>query len=64
MRHTMREPLDLPFKRFSAQLTELKNYLLLFPGSSASKKISPEELNGIPLHSVPNGWGKKVYLQG
>ena len=64
MRRAMHKPRDLPFKRFTARLTELNNYLPLFPGSSAAKKTPPEDLNGIILHAVPNGWAKQAYLQG
>ena len=64
MRRTMRKPQDLLFKRFSAQLTELNNYLPLFPGSIADKKMSSQELNGMLLHSVPNIGAKQAYLQG
>ena len=60
----MQKPWDLPFKHFSARLTELNNYLPLFPGSGAANKIPPEEHNDILLHAVPNGWEKQVYLQG
>ena len=41
MIRTMRKPWDLLFKRFAAQLTELNNYLQIFPGSSAAKKMDP-----------------------
>ena len=64
MCRTMRKPKDIAFKRFAARLTELNNYLLLFPGSSATKKIRPEELKDILLHAIPNVWAKQTYLQG
>ena len=64
MRRAMRKPWDISLKRFTTRLTELKNYLLLFPGSSADKKMPPEELNKILLHAVPNGWENQAYLQG
>ena len=64
MRRAMRKPRDLPFKRFAARLTEINNYQTLFPVSNAAKKITPEELNNILLHSVLNGWAKQAYLQG
>ena len=60
----MLKPRDIPFKHFAALLRELNSYLPLFPRSSASKKIPPEELNQILLHAVPNGWAKQSYLQG
>ena len=62
MRREMRKPQDLPFKRFEARLTELNNFLPLLPGSSGSKKISPEELNEIILRVVPKGCVKQAYL--
>ena len=51
-------------KVFAARLTELNNYLLLFPGSRVSKKIPTEELNRIILNSVPNALEKQAYLRG
>ena len=56
MRRAMHKPWYLPFKRFSARLMELNNYLPIFPGSSDIKKMSPEQINEILLHYVPNGW--------
>ena len=64
MRHAMKKPRDVLFKRFSAQMKELNNYLPLFPVPSAAKKMDPEELNKILLHAVPNSWAKKSYIQG
>ena len=64
MRRSMRKPQGLPFKCFSARLTERNNYLTLFPGSSATNKMPPEDFNNILLHAVPNGWAKQAYLQG
>ena len=63
MRHAMRKPLKILFKHFCARHKELNNYLPLFPGSSASKKMPPEELNEILLHAVPNSWAKQASLQ-
>ena len=42
MRRAIRKPWNLPLRRFSAQLTEVNNYLPLFPGSSNNNKIPPE----------------------
>ena len=64
MRRAMRKPRELPFKRFAAHLTELNNHPSLFPRSSASKKMPPEELNDILLQAVADGWVKQAYLQG
>ena len=64
MRRAMRKPQYLPFKRFAAWLTELKNYLPLFPGSTASKNMPPKEPNEILLHAVFNVWEKQAYIQG
>ena len=37
---------------------ELNKYLLVFPVSSAAKKMDPEEFNKIIPHAVPNLWAK------
>ena len=44
MRRAMCKPQDIPFKRFSAHITELNHYLPLFPGSSDAKKIPHNNL--------------------
>ena len=64
MRRAMRKPQHLQFKIFAARLTELNNYLPLLPGSSAAKKMDPEELNEILLRAVPNAWARQAYIQG
>ena len=64
MRHAMRKPRYLPFNILSAWLTELNNYLQLFPWWSDVKNMPTEELNEILLHDFPNGWSKQYYLQG
>ena len=64
MPRAMRKPRGLPFKRFAARLADLNNYLLLFPVYSADKKMPPEYLNDILLHTVPGVWSKQAYLQG
>ena len=64
MRRAMSKPRKILFKRFSDRLTELNNYLPLFHGLRASKKIPPEELNKIILHTVTDGWAKQSCLQG
>ena len=64
MRCTMHKPCKFPFKHFSARITELKNYLPIFPGSSASKKMTAKELNKILLHAVPDSSGKKFLSIG
>ena len=58
MRRTLRKTQDLPFKRFASHRTELDNYIPLFPGFSADKKMLPKDLNEIILHTVLNGWKK------
>ena len=55
---------DILFKRFTARLTELNNYLTLFHGSSYTKNMPPEYLTKILLYDVPNGWAKQNYPQG
>ena len=62
-RHAIHKPHSMPTKQFSAQITEISNFPPLFPGSEASKKMPPEELNKIILHAVPNGWSNQSYLQ-
>ena len=41
---------------------EMNNYLPLLHGSSPSKKMDPEEVNDIIIHTVPNVWGEQAYL--
>ena len=60
----MRKPLDIQFKIFAARLTELNNYLPIFPGSSADKKMDPKDLNKIILHAVQKYWTRQAYIQG
>ena len=60
----MQKPWDLLFDIFDARLTELNNYLPIFPQSSAAKKMDPEELSKIVIHAVPNSWKKQSYIQG
>ena len=64
MSRAMHKPQSLSFKRFTARLAELNDYLPLLPGSIKSNKVVPEELNEILLQSIPNGWAKQSYLQG
>ena len=60
----MRKPLSMTCKRSTVRLTEINNFLPLFPGLDASKKMEMKELNDILLHAVCNGWSKQSYLQG
>ena len=60
----MQKPQVFLFKIFSARLAELNNYLPIFPGSSATKNMAPEELNKILLQAAHNSWAKQAYLQG
>ena len=64
MRRAMCKPREIHRKKVAARLTELINKLLILPGSCFSKKMIPEEINEILLHSVPNAWAKQAYLQG
>ena len=64
MRCAMRKPQDIQFKIFVAQLTQLNNYLPLFPVLGAVKRMDPEELNDILLLAVPNPWSRQAYIQG
>ena len=49
-------------KIFSKILTELNNYLPIFPDSSVSRNKAPEELNEVLIHDAPNVWSKQAYL--
>ena len=64
MRRAMRKTWSIAFKRFTERLTEMNNFLPLFPGSEASKKMETEEINKVILHAVPNGRSKQSYLKG
>ena len=59
MRHAMRKPQSMTFKRFAERLTEMNNFLMLFPGSEASKKMEMEELNEILLDAVTKAFTKQ-----
>ena len=63
-RRGMHKDCDMPFKGFTARLTEIDKFLPLLPGSDDSKNMPTEELNETPLHAVPNGREKKSYIQG
>ena len=52
------------FKHFTERLTEINNFINLFPGLDTTKKVTPEELNDILLHTISNGWAKQDYLKG
>ena len=43
---------------------ENNNFIPIFPGSDASKKVPPEELKKKILHEVPNRWAKESYIKG
>ena len=60
----MRKPCDMYSKRFTEQITEINNFLPLFPGSDRTKKITVEEINEIILHAVPKIRERQSYLQG
>ena len=64
MRLAMRKPQDTPFNLSVTCLTELNNYPPILLGYSTTKKMPPEDINEILLHSVPNGWEKQAYIQG
>ena len=61
MHRAMCNPRDINFKLFASHLTEVYKYLPLLPGSSTAKKIPPEDLNEILLHSVPIRWANQAY---
>ena len=64
MRLDMHKPQDIHFKRSDDHLTELNNYLPLFPGYVSINKMPPEELNKILPQAVLNVRVKQAYLQG
>ena len=59
IRRAMRKPQSMTFKRFAERLTEMNNFLMLFPGSEASKKMEMEELNEILLDAVTKAFTKQ-----
>ena len=59
MRRIICKPCNMPFKRFMEKLTEINNFLPILPGSEATKKMTPEELNEILLNEVANEWANK-----
>ena len=63
MRCVMQKNWSISFKRFSAWLTEIKNYLTLLPVSIKSKKMASEKIKDILLHAVLKVWAKKSCLQ-
>ena len=60
----MHKPREMSFKRFAARLTEINNFLPVFPVSDLTKKMPTKELNYILLQAVPNGWARQFYFQG
>ena len=64
MCHAMQKTRAVPFKRFMARLTDLKNHLQMFPGSDNRNKMDEDKLNKILLYAVPSGRDKHSYLQG
>ena len=61
MQQNIQKPHTVPFKRSVARLTDIKNYLSLFPGSNDSNNMDKAELNKILLHTVPNEWANNSY---
>ena len=64
MRRVMSKSQSMTLIRFAVRLTEINNVLPLFPGTETSKKIPPEDLNKILLHTVPNARANQSYLKG
>ena len=64
MTRVMRQPRKMEFKRFDARLTKMNNFLPLLHGSDVTKNITPEDLNKILLHVVPNAWAETFHIQG
>ena len=49
---------NISTRMITIQLIEINNLVPILPGSDATKKMFPEELNEILLRAVPNGWSK------
>ena len=49
---------NISTRMITIHLVEINNLLHIFPGSDATNKMLPEELNEILLRAVPNGWSK------
>ena len=60
----MRKPHELKVRHYADRMIDLNEYLAVFPGAKASKKIGETELDKIILNSMPNGCIKKAYMQG
>ena len=45
-------------------MIDINEYLSVFPGENPIEKIGKTELNKIILNSIPNVWGRQVYMQG
>ena len=55
IRRAIRKPRKISLKQFTEQLTEINNFLTLFPIYDPTKKMTTKELNETLLHAVPNG---------
>ena len=51
-------------RHYAACLIDLNEYLDHFSGSKESDKIGEAEHNKNPFNTIPNGWGKQVYVYG
>ena len=63
MLREIRNPHELKVSHYLAHMVELNEYLAIFPGSKESDKLRETELNGIILHTIPNGCNMQDYGQ-
>ena len=63
MRFSISKLHSINTRRYTAQITELNDYLDIFPGSENFNNMIESYLNNIMIHSMTNGWNKQSYLQ-
>ena len=64
MRRGMKKLWSLTVRHYGANLIELKEYLVSFPGANLTDKIGVTESNKRLLKSVPTRWSNQAYVQG
>ena len=55
----IRNPHELEVRSYLAHMLQLDDYLAIFPGSQENEKLRETELNGIILHTIPNGCNRQ-----
>ena len=63
MRFSISKLHSINTRRYTAQITELNDYLDIFPGSENFNNMIESYLKNIMIHSMTNGWNKQSYLQ-